>query len=157
MAQQARSSSILDPCLLSSVKANHGKLVAAAAKLPGSGGFRPTLSQRISMIDSALHFSVGFSKEPLKRAFAKTGLYPPSKDQLLAAAKASIQPGKGKVTLAPWKRLVVSNDMMEAAIQRSAEEQPALYFRAVDQFYNREELEEQVSIRAAERGRGAHM
>ncbi|KAJ9524945.1 hypothetical protein QJQ45_005839 [Haematococcus lacustris] len=143
--------------LFSSVKANHGKLVAAAAKLPVSGGFRPTLSQRISMIDSALHFSVGFSKEPLKRAFAKTGLYPPSKDQLLAAAKASIQSGKGKVTLAPWKRLVVSNDMMEAAIQRSAEEQPALYFRAVDQFYNRQELEEQVYKRAEKRGRGAHM
>ncbi|KAJ9529179.1 hypothetical protein QJQ45_007855 [Haematococcus lacustris] len=94
---------------------------------------------------------------PLKRAFAKTGLYPPSKDQLLAAAKASIQSGKGKVTLAPWKRLVVSNDMMEAAIQRSAEEQPALYFRAVDPFYNRQELEEQVYMRAAKRGRGAHM
>lgn len=61
------------------------------------------------------------------------------------------------MTLAPWKRLVVSNDMMEAAIQRSAEEQPALYFRAVDQFYNRQELEEQVSMRAAKRGRGAHM
>ncbi|KAJ9514079.1 hypothetical protein QJQ45_002179 [Haematococcus lacustris] len=132
--------------LFSSVKANHG-----------SGGFRPTLSQRISLIDSALHFSVGLSKEPSKRAFAKTGLFPPSKDQLLAAAKASIQSGKGKVTLAPWKRLVVSNDMMEAAIQRSAEEQPALYFRAVDQIYNRQELEEQVSMRAAKRGRGAHM
>ncbi|KAJ9519200.1 hypothetical protein QJQ45_017863 [Haematococcus lacustris] len=80
----------------------------------------------------------------IKMTHRQTGYYPPSKDQLLAAAKASIQSGKGKVTLAPWKRLVVSNDMMEAAIQRSAEEQPALYFRAVDQFYNRQELEEQV-------------
>ncbi|KAJ9526108.1 hypothetical protein QJQ45_009564 [Haematococcus lacustris] len=135
--------------LFSSVKASHGKLVSGAAQFAGSGGFRPTLPQRISMIDSALHFSVGFSREPLKRAFAKTGLYPPNKEQLLAAAKASIQGGKGMATLAPWKRLTVTNDMMDAAVRRSAEEQPPLYFRAVDQFYNRQELEEQVSIRAA--------
>ncbi|KAJ9520388.1 hypothetical protein QJQ45_000130 [Haematococcus lacustris] len=143
--------------LFSSVKASHGKLVSGAAQLAGSGGFRPTLPQRISMIDSALHFSVGFSREPLKRAFAKTGLYPPNKEQLLAAAKASIQGGKGMATLAPWKRLTVTNDMMDAAVRRSAEEQPPLYFRAVDQFYNRQELEEQVSIRAAKYGGGARV
>ncbi|KAJ9512413.1 hypothetical protein QJQ45_012983 [Haematococcus lacustris] len=143
--------------LFSSVKASHGKLVSGAAQLAGSGGFRPTLPQRISMIDSALHFSVGFSREPLKRAFAKTGLYPPNKEQLLAAAKASIQGGKGMATLAPWKRLTVTNDMMDAAVRRSAEEQPPLYFRAVDQFYNRQELEEQVSTRAAKYGGGARV
>ncbi|GFH16385.1 hypothetical protein HaLaN_12795, partial [Haematococcus lacustris] len=35
------------------------------------------------------------------------------------------------------------------------EEQPPLYHRAVDQFYNRQELEEQLSMRAAQYGRGA--
>ncbi|KAJ9513508.1 hypothetical protein QJQ45_006062 [Haematococcus lacustris] len=124
-----------------------GLLRRVQLNLPGVEVSGPHCPQRISMIDSALHFSVGFSREPLKRAFAKTGLYPPNKEQLLAAAKASIQGGKGMATLAPWKRLTVTNDMMDAAVRRSAEEQPPLYFRAVDQFYNRQELEEQDSER----------
>ncbi|KAJ9510964.1 hypothetical protein QJQ45_027811 [Haematococcus lacustris] len=73
----------------------------------------------------------------------QTGVYSPNKEQLRAAAKASAKGGKGMATLAPWKRLTVTNDMMDAAVWRSAEEQPPLYFRAVDQFYNRQELEEQ--------------
>ncbi|KAJ9514105.1 hypothetical protein QJQ45_002188 [Haematococcus lacustris] len=83
------------------------------------------------------------------------GLYTPNKEQLLAAAKVSIQAGKSMATLAPWKRLNVTNDMMDATFSCSIEEQPPLYFRAVDQFYNRQELEEQLSMRAAQHGRGA--
>ncbi|KAJ9514926.1 hypothetical protein QJQ45_028663 [Haematococcus lacustris] len=125
--------------------------VKARPRLPGA--FQEASS---TLLDTLV---VGFSREPLKRAFAKTGLYPPNKEQLLAAAKASIQGGKGMATLAPWKRLTVTNDMMVtvAAVRRSAEEQPPLYFRAVDQFYNRQELEEQVSIRAAKYGGGARV
>ncbi|KAJ9528888.1 hypothetical protein QJQ45_000450 [Haematococcus lacustris] len=39
-------------------------------------------------------------------------LYTPNKEQLLAAAKASIQAGKSTAE-APWKRLNVTNDMMD--------------------------------------------
>ncbi|KAJ9505874.1 hypothetical protein QJQ45_010038 [Haematococcus lacustris] len=77
--------------------------------------------------------------------------------QLLAAAKAPIQAGKSMVTLAPWKCLNVTNDMMDAAVSCSMKEQPPLYFRAVDQFYNMQELEEQVSVRAAKYGGGARV
>ncbi|KAJ9524372.1 hypothetical protein QJQ45_008569 [Haematococcus lacustris] len=73
------------------------------------------------------------------------------------AQPAPIQAGKSMMTLAPWKCLNVTNDMMDAAVNCSMEEQPPLYFRAVDQFYNRQELEEQVSMRAAKYGGGARV
>ncbi|KAJ9529549.1 hypothetical protein QJQ45_013939 [Haematococcus lacustris] len=85
------------------------------------------------------------------------GLYPPNKYKLLAAAKASIQAGKSMVTLAPWNCLHVTNDMMDAAVSCSMEEQPPLYFRAVDQIYDRHELEEQFSMRATKYGEGARV
>ncbi|KAJ9514122.1 hypothetical protein QJQ45_002230 [Haematococcus lacustris] len=100
--------------LSSSVKASHGKLVAGAAVLAGDAGFNPRLPQRISMVDSALHLSVGHSHEPLERAFDKTGLFPPDKQQMLAAAAASIKSGKQKAAHAAWKRL--APDMVQAAV-----------------------------------------
>ncbi|KAL6757867.1 hypothetical protein V8C86DRAFT_3209815 [Haematococcus lacustris] len=153
--QHGVSRATLTRALFSSVKASHGKLVAGAAVLAGVAGFNPRLPQRISMVDSALHLSVGHSHEPLKRAFDKTGLFPPDKKQMLAAAAASIKSGKQKVAHAAWKRLAVTPDMVQAAVQRSAEEQPALYDRAVDRFYNRQELSGLVAARAAKKGKGA--
>ncbi|KAJ9532476.1 hypothetical protein QJQ45_010504 [Haematococcus lacustris] len=126
--------------LFSSVKASHGKMVAGAAFHAGAEGFSPKLPQRISMVDSALHLSVGHSREPLKRAFAKTGLFPPNKKQMLEAAASSIKSGKQKTTHAAWKVLDVSPELVQAAVQRSATAQPLLYDRAVDRFYSKHEL-----------------
>ncbi|KAJ9515348.1 hypothetical protein QJQ45_006597 [Haematococcus lacustris] len=139
--------------LFSSVKASHGKMVAGAAFHAGAEGFSPKLPQRISMVDSALHLSVGHSREPLKRAFAKTGLFPPNKKQMLEAAASSIKSGKQKTTHAAWKVLDVSPELVQAAVQRSATAQPLLYDRAVDRFYSKHELGGLVAERGAKSGR----
>ncbi|KAJ9510857.1 hypothetical protein QJQ45_027733, partial [Haematococcus lacustris] len=139
--------------LFSSVKASHGKMVAGAAFHAGAEGFSPKLPQRISMVDSALHLSVGHSREPLKRAFAKTGLFPPNTKQMLEAAASSIKSGKQKTTHAAWKVLDVSPELVQAAVQRSAMAQPLLYDRAVDRFYNKHELGGLVAERGAKSGR----
>ncbi|KAJ9520763.1 hypothetical protein QJQ45_007605 [Haematococcus lacustris] len=139
--------------LFSSVKASHGKMVAGAAFHAGAEGFSPKLPQRISMVDSALHLSVGHSREPLKRAFAKTGLFPPNKKQMLEAAAASIKSGKQKTTHAAWKVLDVSPELVQAAVRRSATAQPLLYDRAVDRFYSKHELGGLVAERGAKSGR----
>ncbi|KAJ9508527.1 hypothetical protein QJQ45_012062 [Haematococcus lacustris] len=141
--------------LFSSVKASHGKMVAGAAFHAGAEGFSPKLPQRISMVDSALHLSVGHSREPLKRAFAKTGLFPPNKKQMLEAAAASIKSGKQKTTHAAWKVLDVSPELVQAAVRRSATAQPLLYDRAVDRFYSKHELGGLVAERGAKSGRAA--
>ncbi|KAJ9521137.1 hypothetical protein QJQ45_022830, partial [Haematococcus lacustris] len=56
---------------------------------------------------------------------------------------------------AGWGQPIIVNNMIDAAVQRSAEGQPPVYFRAVDQFYNRQELGEQVSIKVVKYAREA--
>ncbi|GFH22245.1 uncharacterized protein HaLaN_19678 [Haematococcus lacustris] len=55
--------------LFGSVKAHHQKLLEHAAFLAGGEGFSPAPSQIISLVKTAMYNSVGFSMQPLQRAF----------------------------------------------------------------------------------------
>jgi hypothetical protein len=137
--------------LFSSVKAKYGELMAAAAVHSGydssTTDFKPPLSQVISIADAALFYSVGHSNQPLQRAFSMTGLYPPSKQQLLAAAKAANAVGKQQPSHKAWTPMQVSPQMIKDAVAHSAQQQPTLHLPAQDKFLSMDELAAEVSRR----------
>ncbi|KAJ9518260.1 hypothetical protein QJQ45_010273 [Haematococcus lacustris] len=135
--------------LFGSVKSQYQKLLGQAAFLAGGEGFNPTPSQIISLVDTAIHYSVGFSMQPLQRAFQKTGLFPPSRDNMLAAAAASMEGGKQQPAFKPWVPLTVDATMLRAAAQRSAQPQPSLRFPAEDRFYFMHEVVAEAAKKAA--------
>ncbi|KAJ9505473.1 hypothetical protein QJQ45_009485 [Haematococcus lacustris] len=99
----AQCTSFLQPWdqLFGSVKAHYQKLLGHADFLAGAEGFNPSPSQIISLVDTAMHYSVGFSMQPLQQAYEKTGLYPPNKDNIIAAATASMEGGKQQPAFEP--------------------------------------------------------
>ncbi|KAJ9524508.1 hypothetical protein QJQ45_019533 [Haematococcus lacustris] len=174
----AQCTSFLQPWdqLFGSVKSQYQKLLGQAAFLAGGEGFNPTPSQIISLVDTAIHYSaltinkdrrmsfrckkdprvgliyrecVGFSMQPLQRAFQKTGLFPPSKDYMRAAAAASMEGGKQQPAFKPWVPLTVDATMLRAAAQRSAQPQPSLRFPAKDRFYFMHEVVAEAAKKAA--------
>lgn len=142
--------------LFSTVKNMKGKLMSAAALhagLSSEADFKPRLSQVISIVDAALHYSVGFSKAPLAHAFRKTGLFPPSKEQMLQAARALTAAGKQPRPPKAWKPMEVGYQQVQEVAQRSAQDQPGLWFTAQHKFLTMHELAVQVNIRAQQRSR----
>ncbi|KAJ9514187.1 hypothetical protein QJQ45_010814 [Haematococcus lacustris] len=102
-----------------------------------------------------MHYSVGFSMQPLQRAFEKTGLYPPNKDNMLAAAAASVEGGKQQPAFKPWIPLAVDDAMLRVAAQRSAQPQPSLRFPAEDRFYFKHEVVAEAAKKAAKARKGS--
>ncbi|KAJ9516230.1 hypothetical protein QJQ45_001147 [Haematococcus lacustris] len=153
----AQCTSFLQPWdqLFGSVKAHYQKLLGHAAFLAGAEGFNPSPSQIISLVDTAMHYSVGFSMQPLQRAFEKTGLYPPNKDNMLAAAASSVEGGKQQPAFKPWIPLAVDDAMLRVAAQRSAQPQPSLRFPAEDRFYFKHEVVAEAAKKAAKARKGS--
>ncbi|KAJ9514339.1 hypothetical protein QJQ45_012261 [Haematococcus lacustris] len=147
----AQCTSFLQPWdqLFGSVKAQYQKLLGQAAFLADGEGFNPAPSQIISLVDTAMHYSVGFSMQPLQRAFEKTGLFPPDKDNMLAAATASMEGGRQQPAFKPWVPLTVDAAMLRVAAQRSAQPQPSLRFPAEDRFYFKHEVVAEAAKKAA--------
>ncbi|KAJ9519162.1 hypothetical protein QJQ45_007706 [Haematococcus lacustris] len=151
----AQCTSFLQPWdqLFSSVKAVYQRLLGQAAYEAGVNGFNPAPSQIISLVDTAMHYSVGFSCEPLQRAFLKTGLHPPSKETMLAAAAASMVGGKQQAAFKPWTPMNLTTDMLDAAVQRSAILQPSLRFPAEDRFYFKHEVVARAAKKAVKKSK----
>ncbi|KAJ9532481.1 hypothetical protein QJQ45_010496 [Haematococcus lacustris] len=136
-----------------SVKAVYQRLLGQAAYEAGVNGFNPAPSQIISLVDTAMHYSVGFSCEPLQRAFLETGLHPPSKETMLAAAAASMVGGKQQAAFKPWTPMNLTTDMLDAAVQRSAILQPSLRFSAEDRFYYQHEVVARAAKKAVKKSK----
>ncbi|KAJ9511802.1 hypothetical protein QJQ45_022678 [Haematococcus lacustris] len=151
----AQCTSFLQPWdqLFSSVKAVYQRLLGQAAYEAGVNGFNPAPSQIISLVDTAVHYSVGFSCEPLQRALLKTGLHPPSKETMLAAAAASMVGGKQQAAFKPWTSMNLTTDMLDAAVQRSAILQPSLRFPAEDRFYFKHEVVARAAKKAVKKSK----
>ncbi|KAJ9524409.1 hypothetical protein QJQ45_019387, partial [Haematococcus lacustris] len=118
----AQCTSFLQPWdqLFGSVKAHAQKLLREAAFLAGGEGFH------LPGGHAPMHYSVGFSMQPLQHAFKKTGLHPPNKDTMLGAAAASMEGGKQQPAFKSWIPLVVDDAMLRVAAQRAAQLQPGL-------------------------------
>jgi hypothetical protein len=80
--------------VFSAVKATLKKLVAVSAHMSHAANdkYKPSRTQQIALVDAAFKLSVGRDTDALANAFEKTGMWPISRDALLAAAEAAVSP-----------------------------------------------------------------
>jgi hypothetical protein len=137
--------------VFNSVKARFGEVLQMAASDSvgrGEAEFNPPLSQLLGLVDYSIATTIGITPPkgptPLQHAFNKCGLWPPTKEGLLAAAAVSLstdsRPPPSKRAVRPWAAQAMAVGAAGAVVAASAEQQMMKWMRATDGFNSRQEM-----------------